>query len=101
MTKIRIPLKKPSSEQDRIIIRLPDGLHERLKAAAEETRQTMTQVAVSLMEQGLARYELGAEKIALMEKNADEAFAALNEIMTKALSAKSALQAYLLAERKQ
>jgi hypothetical protein len=102
MAKIRIPVKKkvPSEEQDRIIIRLPEGLHAKLKAAAADTRQTMTQVAVTLIEQGLLRYKAGDDKTAQTEVNADNTLVALNEVIERAQDAKSAFQAMLLAQVK-
>ncbi len=102
MTKIRIPIKKkpPSEEQDRIIIRLPDGLHKKLRAAADDTRQTMTQVAVALIERGLARYQAGMDKGTLIEISADDTLGALNEVIQRAQDAMSAFQAMLLAQQK-
>lgn len=101
MTRTPITRKRhPSDMQDRIIIRLPDGLHEKLKTAAEDTRQTMTQLAVTLIEQGLSRYRSDSDQRTLIQMNADETIGALNEVIEQAQAAKNAFQALLLAQKK-
>lgn len=86
-------VKVVKQDSDRIIIRLPEGLHAKLKAAAVDTRKTMTAVAVSFIEAGLAKYVPGQGAQESGDNLTDEAIAALNEIIEKANSARSALAA--------
>ena len=94
MVKIRIPVKKkPATESDRIIIRLPDGLHEKLEAAARDSHRTMTAVVVSFLEAGLSKYKPGLEPMEASSRLTAEAIVALNEIIEKATEARGALSA--------
>lgn len=86
-------VKAAQQNSDRIIIRLPEGLHAKLKAAAVDTRKTMTAVAVSLIEAGLAKYVPGQGAQESNDNLTDEAIAALNDIIEKAEGARSALAA--------
>ena len=97
--KIRFPAKRvPAHENDRIIIRLPDGLHEKLETAARESHRTMTAVVVGFLEAGLSKYTPGLEpQVASSRLNAD-AIATLNEIIEKAIDVRSVLSAQQLTE---
>lgn len=100
MTRIPKKEKKSVHDRDRIIIRLPDGLHDKLQKAAEDTGQNMTQVAVSLMQWGLARYNPKFDKETNLESNADAVLFALAEIVKKGEDALSAFNAILLGDKK-
>lgn len=92
-------VKKAMQDSDRIIIRLPDGLHAKLKAAAVDTRKTMTAVAVSFIEAGLAKYVPGQDAQQSSDNLTDDAITALNEIIEKAEGARSALAAQKLTRK--
>jgi hypothetical protein len=98
--KVRFPAKKLSAhENDRIIIRLPDGLHEKLETAARETHRTMTAVVVGFLEAGLAKYTPGLEPQEASKRLNAEAIATLNEIIGKAKDVLSVLSAQQLTTK--
>ena len=89
---------KLAHENDRIIIRLPDGLHEKLGTVARESHRTMTAVAVTLIEAGLAKYTPGLNRKELSNALTRDAIVSLNEIIERATSARSALSAKQLTD---
>ena len=91
--------KTPAHEYDRIIIRLPTGLHQQLKTAALDTRQSMTAVVVRFLEAGLAKYTPGLEPQEASRRLNAEAIATLNEIIVKAKDVVSVLSAQQLTTK--
>lgn len=89
---------KAVHDRDRIIIRLPDGLRNRLSIVAKSTDRTMTAVAVSLIQSGLDSWlsDMGhGPSIKAYDK---QVAIALSEIIEKATEARGALAARQLLE---
>lgn len=86
-----------SRSRDKFIIRLPDGMRDRIEEVAKTTNRTMTSVIVTLLEASLQNWEPNKKPM-----KADDyekmAMAAIDEVIEKAKSARSSLAAKKLLE---
>lgn len=65
--------KYPSEEQERFIIRMPDGMRDRLKARAEENGRSMNAEVVLILAERI-RDDLAAERAMLEDPGAIDEF---------------------------